>query len=86
VSNIITDPCAPTKPTRPPRTASPTTRLAPESEAPRVQVTECLSAQWAVSPATGAVYVLAGSSSEVGRRLNEALAAYDDLCSSRGPR
>jgi hypothetical protein len=86
VSNIIADPCAPTEPTRSPRTVSPTTRLAPVSEAPRVHVTECLSAQWAVSPAGGAVYVLAGSSSEVGRRLDEALAAYYDLCSSRWPR
>ena len=56
------------------------------SEAPRVHVTECLSAQWAVSPASGAVYVLVGSPSELRRRLDEALAAYDDLCSSRWSR
>ena len=86
-SNITPDPCAPVEPPRSLRTVSSPTCPAPVSDAPRVHVmTECVGAQWAVSPASGAVYVLAGSPSEVGRRLGEALAAYNDLRSSRWSR
>jgi hypothetical protein len=86
-SNLMPDPCPPIEPPRSLRTVSSPTCPAPVSDAPRLHVmTECGGAQWAVSPASGAVYVLAGSPSEVGRRLGEALAAYNDLRSSRWSR
>jgi hypothetical protein len=84
---MIADRRLPAEPTRSLSTASSSTCSAPATDAPRVHVLpECAGRQWAVSPASRAVYVLAGSPSEVGRRIREALATYHDLCSSRAGR